>query len=78
MREIVCWCAVWRCGDTCAPVSSAPLRGPAKLSRVPPPSRAHLRHPGRCLGRRAAACLGLDPPKQTGHGARARRAQSLD
>lgn len=63
------------CGDICAPVSSTPLRGPAKLSRVLPSSRAHPRHPGRCLDGRAAACLVwilfVSPPKQTGHGARA-------
>ncbi|KAG7220647.1 hypothetical protein INR49_017901 [Caranx melampygus] len=52
-------CAV-RAAEVPAPVRpQPPLRGPAKLSRVPPPSRAHPRHSGRCLGRRAAACLGL-------------------
>lgn len=70
------------CGDTCAPVSSAPLRGPAKLSRVPPPSRAHPRHSGRCLVRRAAGSVSgsgsrgwilfVSPPHQTGHSARTR------
>jgi len=56
------------CGATCAPVSSAPLRGRAKLSRVPPPSRAHPRYSGRCLCRRAAVSGFFSSPLQTRQG----------
>lgn len=70
-----CWCAL---DAGCALLVSATWPRPS-TGASPRPSRAHPRHPGRRLGRRAAArrCLEsiCSSPKQTGGSARTRRAR---
>lgn len=62
----------------CAPVPSAPAGGyvaPAKLSRVPPPSRAHPQAPRPLSGQARGGVSGFLPSlpqRQTGLSARTR------